>query len=382
MTARRRLAIVVSHPIQHFVPFYRALAADPDVGLHVLFGSRMGLESYYDAEMRTEIKWKMDMLGGYPHAFLSDDPTRVGVALKALRPDAVLVYGYNQRNAQRALLWCRRHRVPALMLSDSEPLTPRARWKALLKDVIVRRVFGLCSAFLSVGDNNEAYYRAYGAKADRIFRAPFTIDEAAYRDARARRADLRAELRKELGIPADARVALFVGKLSARKRPQDLLDALQFVPGIHALFAGNGELAEALKAHTRARGLAAHFAGFVNVDRLPALFAAADILVQPSQADPHPLVCSEAACVGLPMILSDRIGAAGPTDIARPGENAIVYPCGDAAALARALDHVCGDDDRLREMSEASARIFEDQDVRRSVAGVKAALAAVTGGTA
>ena len=382
MTARRRLAIIVSHPIQHFVPFYRALAADPDIDLHVLFGSRKGLENYYDAEMRTEIAWKMDLLGGYAHAFLSDGPARVGAALNALRPDAVLIYGYNQRNAQRALLWCRLHRVPALMLSDSEPLTPRARWKALLKAVIVRRIFGLCSAFLSVGDNNEAYYRAYGAKPDRIFRTPFTIDEAAYRDARANRAALRAEVRNEWGIAPDAKLALFVGKLSGRKRPQDLLDALQFAPGVHALFAGHGELAEALKTHARVRRLPAHFPGFVNVDRLPALFAAADILVQPSQADPHPLVCSEAACVGLPMILSDRIGAAGPTDIARPGENAIVYPCGDAAALARALDQVCNDEGRLRAMSEASARIFEDQDIRRSVAGVKAALAAVTGAAA
>ena len=57
------------------------------------------------------------------------------------------------------------------------------------------------------------------------------------------------------------------------------------------------------------------------------------VQVHPSQADPHPLITSEGACMGLPMIYSDRIGAVGPTDIAREGENVIVYPCGDTAAL-------------------------------------------------
>ena len=43
-----RLAIVVTHPIQHFVPFYRALAADPGIDLHVLYGAPIGVKSYFD----------------------------------------------------------------------------------------------------------------------------------------------------------------------------------------------------------------------------------------------------------------------------------------------------------------------------------------------
>jgi len=64
-----KLAIVVSHPIQHFVPFYRALAAHSEIDLIVLFASRIGVQPYFDREMNTTITWNMDLLGGYDHIF-------------------------------------------------------------------------------------------------------------------------------------------------------------------------------------------------------------------------------------------------------------------------------------------------------------------------
>ena len=136
----KRLAIVVSHPIQHFVSLYRALAAHDAIDLHVLFGAPIGVKPYLDVEMNCEITWNMDMLGGYSHEFL--DPTeglrvtfrtinspRVAPRLTAARPDAVLVYGYSQGNALRAIHWGWRNKVPVLLISDSEQLKKRSGWK-------------------------------------------------------------------------------------------------------------------------------------------------------------------------------------------------------------------------------------------------------------
>jgi glycosyltransferase involved in cell wall biosynthesis len=184
---------------------------------------------------------------------------------------------------------------------------------------------------------------------------------------------LRAGARQTYDITDDAIVALFVGKLSSRKRPVDLIDALAQTKGsrkVVALFAGNGEQMESAKARAAEAGVDARFAGFVNVDKLPALYAAADMLVHPSQADPHPLICSESACIGLPMLLSDRVGAAGPTDIARPGENALIFPCADTAALAGLIDELTDDDARRAAMGARSLEIFDELDIAASVAGV------------
>lgn len=381
---KTRLAIVVTHPIQHFVPFYRALADDPGIELHVLYGAPIGVKAYFDREMQTEITWSMDMLGGYSHEFLGEVPEngqssvrepsspKMAERLAAFAPDVILVYGHAQANVYRAIWWARRYKVPLMTIGDSELLRERSTARRAVKEVVVRAIFKRYSAFLSVGDRNAEFYMHYGAPRDRIFRCPFTIDEATYRDAKANRPALRAVARTTYNIEDDAIVALFVGKLSNRKRPVDLIDALAQTKGrkVTALFAGNGELMDEARARAEATGVDARFAGFVNVDKLPALYAAADMLVHPSQADPHPLICSESACIGLPMILSDRIGAAGPTDIARPGENALIFRCTDTAALAKLIDDLSGDDAKRAAMGRRSLEIFDELDIAASVAGV------------
>jgi hypothetical protein len=50
-TRPTRLAIVIYHPIQHFVPFYRAIAKERSIELKVFFCSRIGSETYHDPEM-------------------------------------------------------------------------------------------------------------------------------------------------------------------------------------------------------------------------------------------------------------------------------------------------------------------------------------------
>ncbi len=385
---KTRLAIVVSHPIQHFVHFYRALADREEIALKVFYCSRIGLEAYFDREMNTEIAWKMDLLSGYDHLFLPEagrireaSPFKInnpsmGAELARFDPHVVLTYGYNLLTSLRALAWCRRRGVPVMMTGDSELLRDRSWWKQTAKKAVLPAVLGQFTGFLTTGDNNEAYYRHYGVDPQRFFRSPFTIDETAYRSARQERARLRANFRRANNIGENDFVALSVGKLSERKRPHDLLGAIEELgstknraSALHVVYAGNGASLEGLRARAAAKKLPATFLGFVNVDRLPEVYCAADILVHPSEQDPHPLVLSEAACVGLPIVVSDKVGAVGPTDIARAGENAIVYPCGDVPALASAILRLGREPETLARMGEASQRIFDELDVRKSVAG-------------
>jgi hypothetical protein len=177
-----KLAIVVSHPIQHFAPFYRALDAHDEINLVVLFASRIGVEPYFDKAMNTTISWKMDLLGGYEHVFLpeasritSTGPLKVnnpsiGAELARQKPDAVLIYGYNFITSLRALWWCRRHGVPAIMISDSELKTHRSGRTKLIKRLLLPGLLRQFSAFLTVGDCNEAYYAHYGVDRARLFR--------------------------------------------------------------------------------------------------------------------------------------------------------------------------------------------------------------------
>jgi glycosyltransferase involved in cell wall biosynthesis len=84
---------------------------------------------------------------------------------------------------------------------------------------------------------------------------------------------------------------------------------------------------------------------------------------------------SEGACIGLPLLLSDRVGAAGPTDIARPGENAEVFPVGNVAALVDRAAALAAEPERRTRMSARSREIFDELDMRRSIHGVLDAIA-------
>ena len=394
---KARLAIVVTHPIQHFVGFYRALASHPALDVHVLFGMPLGVQSYFDVGMQTEIAWKMNLLEGYSSEFLEEvEPGRqssltkpntpsLGGRLDAFAPDAVLIYGYAQMNALRAIAWCRRHKVPLMLISDSERAARNAPVREAIKRVTIPMIYRRVDAFLSVGDNNEAYYRYYGAPAGRIFRSPFTIDEAAFGNALGRRDIARAELRERLSLSPVSRVLLYVGKLYPGKRPADLVAAMASLKragrdqDLHVVVAGNGEQFEELRRTVEAEMLNVHLLGFINVDLLPDLYAAADALVVPSEVDRHPLVCSEAAYMNLPMIISDRVGSVGPTDIARPGENTLVYPCGDIAGLANAITALDTDADLRHRMGSRSREIYDTLDMSASVGGVLSALETVLG---
>ena len=139
------------------------------------------------------------------------------------------------------------------------------------------------------------------------------------------------------------------------------------------MVAGDGEQRAELEAAARAADVPADFLGFVNIDALPDLYAAGDILVHAAEVEQYGMVLLEAAVVGLPIIASDRIGAVGPTSIARPGVNALVYPCGDVGALRTAVIELAGDPRRLAQFASASLAISEDHRGAISVAAVAAA---------
>ncbi len=147
---KTQFALVVSHPIQHFTPFYRALAQCEGIALKVFFCCRVGLEPYFDREMSTHIAWNMDLLSGYDHMFLSEaskitrsgpleirNPS-VGEELAKFDPQVVLTHGYNQLTMLFALWWCRRNKVPAMLIGDSELLHRRRVEVRVAKRVLLR----------------------------------------------------------------------------------------------------------------------------------------------------------------------------------------------------------------------------------------------------
>lgn len=194
--------------------------------------------------------------------------------------------------------------------------------------------------------------------------------------------DGRMEVRRRYDLPRDDFVVVALGKLERHKRPQDLVEALSILRHtvkVTALFVGDGPMRAEVLELAKRRGIEdrVRITGFVNQRDVPLVLRAGDLLAVMSERDAHPLAVSEALIVGLPVVVSDRVGCVGPTDTARPGVNAVIYRCGDALELAHAIARVAGNETLRRTMAAASRAIAWTQDVSVTVGTVLDIIAAL-----
>ncbi|MBE7183291.1 MAG: glycosyltransferase family 4 protein [Methylobacterium mesophilicum] len=366
-----RLAVVASHPIQYFAPLYRALARHPGIDLRVFFLSRQGLAPGLDAKMGVSVAWAMDLTGGYPHDFLlspdkrrnverllgSDAPT-LGRHLRRFEPQAVLVHGYAHIVCLRAIFWSWWRRLPLLMISDGSFDAGSGRMRLALKHLILPKLLARVSAFLPLGERGERFLRGWGVGPDKLHRLPLAPAEPFMQP----RDGAREALRRAWGVGEGDIVILAVGKLYKEKRVGDLIEALAGLEPppdrrILCVIAGDGALRGEWEARARELDIPALFPGFVNLDRLPDFFRAADIFVHPAEREQYGIAVLEAACAGLPLVMSDRVGALAPTDVAREGLNALGYPAGDVSRLRDALHRLIADRALRSRMGRASRAI-------------------------
>jgi glycogen(starch) synthase len=139
---------------------------------------------------------------------------------------------------------------------------------------------------------------------------------------------------------------LYVGRIDPRKGISTLLEALADLPSEATLrIVGGGE-----EAHlTELRELAAQqgvadrvaFAGQLERAALPAVYAAADVVIFPVLwAEPWGLVPLEAMACGIPVVAT---GTGGSAEYLGDGENCLLYAPGEAGQLAERLHRLAAD---------------------------------------
>lgn len=145
----------------------------------------------------------------------------------------------------------------------------------------------------------------------------------------------RANMRAQLGIPADAQVFLSVGSGFARKGVEWLLRALASLPThTQAVIVGTDKQLTHYQRLAQQLGLSGrvHWAGGQR-DVLP-WYGLADVFVLPTLYDPFPNVTLEAFACGLPVITSEKCGAA---EFIRPQENGAVHAILSVQSLQTAM---------------------------------------------
>jgi len=380
-----RLAIVASHPVQYQAPLFREVARH--LNIVVFYAHRASQADQAKAGFGVHFDWDVDLLSGYKSVFLRNvakdpgldrisgcDTPEIAARLANGDFDAVLVLGWHFKAYLQAIFAAKRLRLPVIVRGDSHLDSPRSALKKVAKVFGYPPLLRLFNAGLYVGKRSRAYWTHYRYPADRLFFSPHCIDNEWF-SARATVA-ARNSLRAQLGISVDAKVALFAGKLLPFKRPLDLVSAAAQLrvngQGIVILVAGAGPLEQEVTAAARMARITLHTLGFCNQTQMPAVYAAADVLVLPSSSrETWGLVANEALACGRPVILSDAVGAA--PDLVADKTAGRVFPLGDIAALTAVL-HDIVESPPTRAMIAAKSEAYS---LGAAAGGIEAALTRV-----
>jgi len=377
------LVILTTHPIQYQVPLWQAMARDSRrVPFEVWYFTKHATQASRDREFKKSFVWDLEMLSGYPHRFLDVDPDTTPIdfwkcrlrgsfaeSFREAKAKAVWIQGWQVAGYWQAVWAARSAGTEIWLRGESNDLGPVPVWKRAIKRLVLGNFLRRVDRFLYIGKANRRLYEKFGVPKERLYSAPYAVDNERFaRQAEGFRGQ-RSEIRSQWRVPESAFCVLFCGKFIPKKRPLDLVKAAQLLitdnrlPSIHLLFAGSGELGATLRdsctvvfdAEMTQRSEIkdqrsvrtnpssdfrplnsgtkppASFAGFLNQTEISKAYVAADCLVLPSDyRETWGLVVNEAMASGLPCIISNQCGCA--EDLGRYPSNRI-FSGGDVRTL-------------------------------------------------
>lgn len=381
-----RLGMLTGCVAPYKAPVYRGLAEIPGVDFTAIFASSAGVRSS-DLGYSQNIAWDADLLSGYRSVFLrnADRFPALGTSYWSVRNvdivtrlarsrfDVLWLDGYNSLTYSLAILTQMLLGRDVLFREEQTMLHPRRLHVTLAKEIALRSLFRGRHA-LYISTENRRWFEHYGVSRDRLWSAPYSVDNAFFQAEAQRLRARRAELREQFGIgPHAGPVVLSVGRLIDKKQPEFTLEVFRRLRARHRcalLFAGSGPLEERLREIVaRDQVPDVHFAGFLNQTEVSQAYACADVFALLSREhETFGVVVAEAMNFALPAIVTDKVGC--HADLVLQEHNGFVVSVDDPAPAVAALERLVGDADLRARMGRASRDRIDDWTPQRTIAGV------------
>ncbi len=266
----------------------------------------------------------------------------------------------------------RRHEMPVLLWAHSE-LRPDAPHRIGYSEPHAQRItrqVGDADLVVAVAEHLREGLAACGAC--RLAVVPNGVDTNAFRPLPRDPA-----LQQALRIDAGDIIVLHASTLLPVKRVDDLVRSAALALGQDArlcyLILGGGADCEPLLDAAERLGIAerCRFPGWIDRALMPAWLGLADIVAMPSATEGMSLVYLEAMAAGKVLIASDIPAA---REVLRDGENGLLFPMGDVAALAAVTARAAADP-VLRQCLGRAARVQAER--RHDVASAVDAFARI-----
>ena len=281
-------------------------------------------------------------------------------ALDQLQPNAVGVSGYGMSDSRAALQWCCRNGVTRVLMTESKyDDAPRVWWKEFLK----RRLVSRFSSALCGGSPHRAYLEQLGMKPELIYDRYDVVDNERFWQA-AEAARQNPEPFLELpGLGESKAYFLVSSRFIDRKNLPRLLSAYHAYrqknpEGWRLIILGTGPDEDALRAQVDQHSISeVVFAGFQQFDQLIAYYAFAGAFIHPALQEQWGLVVNEAMACGLPIGVSQTVGAA--YDLVQDGVNGFKFDPHQESSIENALTCLAADPEHREQMATGSREIIQ-----------------------
>lgn len=293
------------------------------------------------------------------------------LTLRQIHPDILHIHGSVGLLCIQSLLIAHSLGIPTvvdnhLCYFNLRPydLKKRIYYRSLFRRTILPLLGSMVGRYIPLMPDSEAVlHNELGIPYDRMTHSTLGADTQTFRYSN----EMRKRIRQELGIPSEAPMIAFLGRIGTEKQVDVLVSAWSNLADKHnAHLLLIGPATRAMEQHllalvdNRHRVRLAITGHIPNAD-LPAYLSAADIGVWPG--DPGIAMIEAMSC-------SLAIVHTNPYYIARMSEyeNAELFPRGDPVALAQTLNSILEDPDKLARMRHQSRRLAEDIFDWRTVA--------------
>jgi glycosyltransferase involved in cell wall biosynthesis len=244
---------------------------------------------------------------------------------------------------------------------------------------LTRWIYRHSDAIVVPGEHLKRYLVGIDVKPEKVFIAPNAIDNSAYNQTVSPEA--KEALRDKLGL-GSRKTVLYLGRLEEIKGVEYLIRAFALLKSDDAVLivAGDGSLHQRLRTLVIEQGTQEkiRFSGYVRPEETLPYYAIADLFVLPSVTMPTGkevwgVVVNEAMNQGLPVVVTDAVGAAAG-GLVRSGVNGFIVPERDTIALAQAIERILADPALREELSRNARRIIGEWDNEQMVRGFRQAI--------
>lgn len=360
-----KVAFVISHPIQYYVPLIQGLAKNKNLVVKVFYTWGEGSVKKYDPAYNKVIEWDLPLLENYEFEFLKnvssnpgshhfngiDNPSIIN-KIKEFSPDKIVVFSWSYKSHLKVLRYFK-GKIPIYFRGDSHLINNKFGVKSLMRKWFLTWVYKHIDFAISVGTNNRLYYKWLGLPDDRILFAPHAIDDSRFINP----IDSDVDANYHLEIPKENIVFLYCGSFEARKNIPLIVEAKLKLKdkACSLILVGNGE--DENKAKELAKSDSnIHFIDFVNQSELPKVYSKADVFVLASNVETWGLVINEAMASGLAIIASENVGSA--VDLVKG--NGFIVKVNEANSIAEAMSKLIDNKKLLNDCKLKSKDIIKD----------------------